>query len=229
MLPLGENPAAKDALDAAEKIILKLITPSPGKTEVELSHQMARLKLRELLGSIQYQAQNGASGTIQDLQSSERLDLFIATARSLANGYRQWHQGQVQSILDVWPAQEFYRAEWREKPRNWPEKWKAAGGRFFPGKSNYPEGRMIALKDDSIWETISAFGFPFRPFDFLSGMDIRGVKRSEAVALGLIEPQQRIQVVALPASDEFAGRLETKLRENLFQYEVHLLKQATDC
>ena len=56
---------------------------------------------------------------------------------------------------------------------------------------------MIALKSDPIWYDISAFGQPYAPFDFNSGMDLRDVDRDEAVDLGLIseddteEPEDR--------------------------------------
>jgi len=87
---------------------------------------------------------------------------------------------------------------------------------------------MIALKDDPIWETVSAFGLPFRPFDFLSGMDIRDIKRSEATELDLITPERRIGMVALSALDEFKKRLEVRLRENLAKFENDEEKRRTD-
>jgi hypothetical protein len=57
---------------------------------------------------------------------------------------------------------------------------------------------MIARKDDPIWTAISAFGIPYAPFDFNSGMDLMDVDHDEAVELGVIdddddapEPQDR--------------------------------------
>lgn len=122
------------------------------------------------------------------LLNSARLNLIIRMQVESAFGYGQWRQAQSRQVLEAWPAQEFYRAEWRKEPRNWPERWREAGGTFFHGGGSYAQGRMIAMKDSSIWETISRFGTPYAPFDFNSGMDIRGVKRSEAVALGLMKP-----------------------------------------
>jgi hypothetical protein len=60
-------------------------------------------------------------------------------------------------ILNAWPAQEFYRAFPRAIHRDWLRRWTEAGGQICNGK-------MIALKDDPIWHTLSDFGFPFPPF-----------------------------------------------------------------
>ena len=56
-------------------------------------------------------------------------------------------------------------------------------------------GRMIALKTDPIWMRISAFGLPWPPFDFNSGMGVRNVRRREAVNLGLLGKRERIEPV----------------------------------
>jgi len=69
----------------------------------------------------------------------------------------------------------------REKGRDWPMRWEAAGGQFT-------NGRMAALKTDPIWAAISRFGDPFPPFDYGSGMGLRDIDREEAEALGLIGP-----------------------------------------
>ena len=45
---------------------------------------------------------------------------------------------------------------------------------------------MIALKDDPVWTGISAFGNPFPPFDFGSGMGVRNISRKEALELGVL-------------------------------------------
>jgi hypothetical protein len=128
----------------------------------------------------------------KELSKNGRLDLVINTNVDMARGYGQWKQGQRAVILDVYPAQELFRSEDRNEPRDWPERWAAAGGGFFPGDSDYPEGRMIALKNDPIWTEISAFGLPYAPFDYNSGMDVQDIDRDEAESLGLIEPDDTI-------------------------------------
>jgi hypothetical protein len=116
-----------------------------------------------------------------------RLNLILDTQSKMGNGYGSWIEGQHPSVLLMWPAQEFYRAEDRKEPRDWPSRWSEAGGDFFPGDSDYPEGRMIALKNDPIWEDISAFGLPYAPFDYNSGMDLRDIDRDEAIDIGLLD------------------------------------------
>jgi hypothetical protein len=141
-----------------------------------------------------------------------RLNLILNMQTGLAEGFGRFVEGQHPSVLDMWPAQEFYRAEDRKEPRDWPARWEAAGGEFFPGPADYIEGRMIALKDDPIWEKISAFGLPYAPFDYNSGMDLGDVSHDEAVELGIIdddyEPksQRRSLNAGLEASLGAAGQ-----------------------
>jgi tetratricopeptide (TPR) repeat protein len=231
MLPLGEDAAAKDIQKKTKGMISRLLIPPPGKSEVDLSEVQARIMLQELLASINYQAPEDCLGDIKDLRSDERIHLLFDMATSLANLYRQWKQGQVQSVLDMWPAQELCRCSWRKQSRDWPSRWSAAGGKFFPGKSDYPQGRMIALKDDPIWEVISAFGVPFPPFDLQSGMGVRDIKRHEAVALGLIKDADGApQRVLLRERDfeEFKKRLAVKLRESVAKLEEDDEKRLAD-
>jgi hypothetical protein len=121
------------------------------------------------------------SGTA--LQKDGRLKLVLSTNVDLARGYGQWKQGQSGIVMEEYPAQEFYRAERRKEPRDWPVRWAAAGGKFYPGASDYPQGRMIALKDDPIWAHISAFGLPYAPFDYNSGMGLKDISADESEKL----------------------------------------------
>ena len=144
-----------------------------GKTNIATE----RTALRQLAESLNMEA----------LAKDGRLNLILDTQTRMAEGYGNWIEGQHPSVLDQWPAQEFYRAEERKEPRDWPSRWEEAGGEFYPGPSDYAEGRMIALKDDPIWVEISAFGLPYAPFDYNSGMDLRDVDHDEAVSLGIID------------------------------------------
>jgi hypothetical protein len=100
----------------------------------------------------------------------------------------------------MWPAQELVRVIDSEHPRDWATRWAEAGGEFSGG-------RMIALKNDPIWEKISRFGTPYPPFDFNSGMDVADVDRDEAVALGLIDRDEQVE----PQIEDFNARLEASL------------------
>lgn len=128
-----------------------------------------------------------------ELRTESRLRLIVETNVDLARGYGGYQQSQDVDILDEFPAQELYRAEDRKEPRDWPSRWEDAGGEFYPGDSDYPEGRMIARKDDPIWVRISAFDLPYAPFDYNSGMDLMDVDRDEAEELGLLDPGDTVE------------------------------------
>ncbi|MGH8018599.1 MAG: hypothetical protein ACREIA_09950, partial [Opitutaceae bacterium] len=145
-----------------------------------------RLQLRQLLQRLQPEpASFDAEGGLTDLGSDRRLNLILDTNVEMAAGYGQWKQGQEDSILDLWPAQELVRTNSPRVPRDWPSRWLDAGGRVFGG-------RMIALKNDPIWTRLSRFGLPYPPFDFNSGMDVADIDRTEAIALGLIDRDTRV-------------------------------------
>lgn len=155
-------------------------------------------------------------GTLQDISSRRRLELIFDIQSGLALGEAAYLSGLDPDVYNAAPAQELVRVSARVEPRDWPERWRAAGGAFTA------EGRMIALKDDRIWRDISRFGLPWPPFDFQSGMGVRDVRRREAVALGLVRrgerltppPAESLLEDAAPAAsidglgDAAAGRLQ---------------------
>lgn len=156
-----------------------------------LDRATARLELQELLDELDYKPSEEDRGTIKDLRSDRRVNLILDTNTQMAQGYGQWMQGQSTAILDQWPAQELFRAEARKEHRHWAVIWRSHGGKIFAGGD--PEyGRMVALKNTPIWTEISAFGLPYPPFDFNSGMDVRDVDRDEATSLGLIDRKTQI-------------------------------------
>lgn len=153
-----------------------------------------RAEIKQLLQRIGYDP-GAKAGGIQDLSSDGRINLQIRMNVESAQGYGQWLQGQAEGAIDAFPAQELFRAEDREEPRNWPTRWMQAGGQIFPG------GRMIALKNDPIWTAISAFENPFPPFDYNSGMWVRDVSREEAIALGLLGENETIEPIVADYND----------------------------
>ncbi len=140
----------------------------------------ARLALKEFLQSIGYTPEPGKEGTIEDLASDARTDLVVRMNTELAQGFGQHVQANNAVVLDAFPCQELFRLEDRQVARNWPARWRGAGGRFFDN------GRMIARKDDPVWTLISRFGNPYPPFDYNSGMWVKPVPRAVAVRLGVI-------------------------------------------
>ena len=148
----------------------------------ELSESQARLAIREALEKTGYAPEKGKEDGLQDLSSRRRLDLILKTNVAEARGYVQYLEGTSEGALAAFPCQELVRVQNRKAPRNWPEIWKGQGGSLYGG------GRMIALKTDPIWTAISRFGHPWPPFDFNSGMGLRGIGRREAIRYGVIAP-----------------------------------------
>lgn len=151
--------------------------------EGKIDRATARTELKRRFGTLGAEVDET---DLTDLASDARLNLILDTNVAQAQGYGSWAQGQDEDILDQWPAQELFRAIQSRVPRDWTQRWADAGGRFFGG-------RMIALKDDPIWTEISRFGTPYPPFDFGSGMDVRDIIRDEALQLGLIDRDTRIE------------------------------------
>lgn len=161
----------------------------------------ARLALIETLRAIGYTPEGGfpdapagavppaIEGTLQDLSSFRRLDLIVRTNRELATGAGLQMRGHSPDRLEAYPAWELVRVMEVETPRDWPSRWKLAGGEQLDG------GHMIALKGDPIWGELGssanfddALDVDHPPFAFQSGMGWREVSRTEAEQLGVTGP-----------------------------------------
>jgi hypothetical protein len=160
----------------------------------------ARAKAKLELQRLAYDPGEKAGG-IEDLSSDRRIELQLKQNVESAQGFGGFLQGQSEGALDAFPAQELFRAEDREEPRNWPTRWMQGGGQIFGG-------RMIALKSDAVWEAISAFGTPYPPFDFNSGMWVRDIDRAEAIDLGLMSETDSAE----PVVENFNARLEASVQ-----------------
>ena len=159
-------------LAEARRQVELLAKAKTGRTE-------ARDALKKFLGA--YGDTSGDPTDLTDLTSDARLNLILDHNLAQAQGYGRFVREQNPDALDAFPAQELVR-DWPSKvERDWPARWAAHGGTFYGG-------RMIALKDDPIWTAISAFGTPFPPFDFNSGMGLESIDRAEAESLGLLGP-----------------------------------------
>ena len=125
----------------------------------------------------------GDPHAITNPASARRIKLVIDVNRAQAQGYARFKRSSTGGALLAFPAQELIRISTRKEPRNWTARWTAAGGTLYGPAQN----RMIALKTDPIWTTINRFGNPYPPFDFGSGMGVRNISRTDAIALGVIE------------------------------------------
>lgn len=190
----------------------------PARPGEYMDKATARLQLKEAIRALGFHpgTEGVAPGSIKDFSSDARLNLILDTNVRMAQGYGFFQQGQDPAVLDEWPAQELFRAETREKPRDWASRWSAAGGKFFDG------GRMIALKNDPVWSAISAFGLPYPPFDYNSGMDVRDIDRAEAVALGLVTEKEAV----LPADRGLNDDLSVPVDERAAQLVAEVVKAS---
>ncbi|MFH0907199.1 MAG: hypothetical protein V1929_00350 [bacterium] len=188
-----------DFLQRAADLVERIVDPrkTGGEAGTYMDVPRFREELKNFLQSIGYSAEDGKAGTIQDLSSDARLNLIAKTNTQLAQGYGQFVQANDADVLDAFPAQELFRLEQREKPRDWILRWRGAGGRTYGG-------RMVALKDDEVWTGISRFGNPYPPYDYNSGMWTLPVSRSDAVALGVIDADRKVK----PQEAGFATTLQ---------------------
>jgi hypothetical protein len=193
--PAIKRRAAFSARTTSVGLLQKYRDLEDGLLTGQLDQATARLNIKQMLAEMGYMPDPEQIGTLQDLSSDSRIDLKLETDVQTAQGYGWDLQGQDPDVLDEWPAQELYRAFGPKDPKNerdWAARWERAGGQFF-------DGRMIALKNDPIWDRIGspdlfddALGNPWPPFAFNSGMDVRDIDRDEAVALGLIDADTQI-------------------------------------
>lgn len=150
-------------------------------------------KVRQMVGNLRAEAGGlradlgdfngrvGDSKSLTDLASRARAGLIYDQQIRSANGYARWQNDLDPDILDAFPAQELVRVLPRKTQRDWPTRWREAGGKLA-------QGRMVALKTDPIWTKLSAFGTPWPPFDYGSGMGVADLDRAEAEDLGLLAP-----------------------------------------
>ena len=147
-----------------------------------LSASEIRRDLREVLKAEGYAPVAGKAGGLQDLTSKARLDTIIDQNSRQAAGYVQHVEASSPGALAAFPAQELIRVRDSRVKRDWSQRWRAAGGRVRAG------GRMAALKDDPVWLKLNAFGVPWPPFDWGSGMGVQDLSREEAEEIGLLTP-----------------------------------------
>lgn len=163
-----------------------------------------RAELKQELRKVGYRPGEDERDTIRDLASDARLNLVIDFNTTEAAAYGHHLQALDLELAEAFPCQELVRFEDRNEKRNWWEIWRAHGGVIYPGAGQMGdgrEGRMIARKDDPIWAAISAFGRPWAPFAFGSGVGLRDVSREESLALGVIDSGTQITLVRRAFND----------------------------
>lgn len=164
-------------------------------------------EMRDILTEQGYRRPEGIkAGSLRDLKSTRRLSLIFDMNVAQAEGYAQWAGDMEGERLENEPCYELIRVADRQEIREWPRVWAAAGGEFYGGvgsNEDYPEapGRMIAKKTDKIWNRISRFGTPWPPFDWGSGMGLRGIRRSESDKLGVTTEDETFKALETPFNE----------------------------
>lgn len=150
----------------------------------------ARLRVKQYLWRTGYEAPPDKQGGLEDLASTRRVNLQIDTNVEMMRGAGAHLQGQDEAILDMYPAQELVRVIDSKVPRDWNQRWLDAGG---PKTSLWP--RMIAPKDHPVWThpILNRFGNAYPPLDYNSGMGFEDRSRREAMRLGLIDLNRKIE------------------------------------
>lgn len=188
-----------------------------------------RQRMRKDLETLHYTPEKGTEGTIRDLYSKARLDVIVKQNVATARGFIRWAEGNSPGAYAAFPAQEFKRVHPRKNARgDWPQRWAKAGGKIYGG-------RMIALKDDSVWTKLSTFGNPYPPFDWGSGMGVRDIDRKTAIALGLIDDagirgkvqklEERRERGDLPSMN---GNLQATVPDDNYKVRAMLVKDFGD-
>lgn len=168
-------------------------------------------------------------GGLQDITSIPRLGLIYDMQTAQAQGFARWKLDQSEGALLLYPAQEFKRMEGRKNPReDWPKRFAEAAqevGDASALRVQQETGRMIALRNSELWSKLSRFGTPWPPFDFGSGMGLEDIDRDEAVALGLLGPNEIIEGAEKDFNDDLQASAKGLSGDALDQLKKSFGKQ----
>lgn len=149
-------------------------------------------------------------GTIRDITNSNRLALIFDIQTQSAQEFGSWKQGMNPDVLNEFPANRFIREVDVAQPR----------------ALHVQNTGVVRLKTDlPFWLTMNSrdlggFGVPWGPWGFGSGMGVEDVDRTEAEALGLVKPGQRLAPVEKDFNDHLKAsvtNLSPEIQEFLRQ------------
>jgi len=140
-----------------------------------------------------YNPPHGKEGSFEDLSSLDRIMFELRINMEMARGHAAWVRSQT--AIRVFPCRRFIRISQRNEPRDWKTRWNEAKvlTAAVPGVH---ATEKVALVNHPIWTALSAFGNPYAPHDWGSGMGDESVSRANALALGFklrpnTDPMQR--------------------------------------
>lgn len=125
-------------------------------------------------------------GTIRDIYTKRRLDVMIEQNARQAKGYADHLRATTGGALLAFPGYALVRERQSREPRDWDARWRKAAEAVGWRGVNRKTAEKVALKTSPIWVKLSAFGNPFPPFDWGSGMGLDDVERERCAALGLV-------------------------------------------
>ena len=220
-----------DAVQGAKNIARRVLAG-------EFNMATARAEMQDLLDSLGYTPEEGFEGieddippaergSLRDLSSNKRTGLMLQTnVRQMAN-FAFKKEGETDYALFAFPCWELVRIYPRRIPRgeklekgvivpapgeDWPSRWVECGGVFY-------EGRMIARKDDPIWQEIGsrtrfndALDANYPPFAYNSGYGWTEPGREECIELGVIDHDTVIEGSASSMNEglKAAAKFETE-------------------
>lgn len=181
----------------------------------------AKAQLREWLVASGYLPKPGEEDSVKDFLSDGRLQLIVETnvLDTMAKG--RWDAGNDPDILDELPAWRLVRTVQSRVPRNWEQRWAAAGAAVdWKGAVATP---WVALKNSPIWQALGdgaggyedTLGNPWPPFAFNSGMNVVSVPREECEQLGLLQPGETVAPAARHDLNESLESSVTRFDEAL--------------
>ena len=128
-----------------------------------------------------YKPPEGKAGGLEDLSSLPRIMVVLQTNMDMARGHASWVRSQTG--IRAFPCRRFIRIEQREVPRDWETRWAEAKAATADIPGVHPTEK-VALVNHPIWKVLSAFGNPYAPYDWGSGMGDEPVSRPDALAMG---------------------------------------------
>jgi hypothetical protein len=102
------------------------------------------------------------------------LDLQVSAVHS----QRHWIEALVRDIVEMWPCWEVCGKNNEAPLCQRRGEWVAAGGSLY-------EGRMIAVKWDTVWQAFSFTGLPHPPFNLEDDLIVEEVDVDEVKRLGV--------------------------------------------
>ena len=169
----------------------------------------------------------GAAADLTNVAGRARLGLIYDMQTRGAYGFARWKNDQDPDALDAFPAWEFKRIYQRRIPRlDWAERWDEAFG-DDEGATDSASGRMIALKTSPGWEELSAFGTPWPPFDYGSGMGLRDISRKTCLAIGILDPGEHPAPIDADFDDHLAASVQG-LSEAFVRALQHIFKDQIE-